>query len=115
MWLHADPHPANLLVGADGRLAALIDFGDLTSGDPATDLAAAWMVFDAPGRAVFRSALSTWSRWTGRRGCGRGGGRVEHRLAIAASSADNPEMAAIATHALTQFLLPDLRARPWVR
>ncbi|WP_431188595.1 hypothetical protein [Arthrobacter crystallopoietes] len=24
----------------------MIDFGDLTAGDPATDLAAAWLVFD---------------------------------------------------------------------
>ena len=29
-----------------GTLAAVIDFGDLTAGDPATDLAAAWLVFD---------------------------------------------------------------------
>ncbi|WP_430646785.1 aminoglycoside phosphotransferase family protein [Agromyces sp. GXS1127] len=57
-WVHGDPHPGNLLVarGAGGglRLAALLDFGDLTSGDPATDLAAAWLVFDADGRARFR-------------------------------------------------------------
>lgn len=64
-WVHGDPHPGNLLLdrdpaarsGAEGsrwRLAALLDFGDLTAGDPATDLAAAWLVFDAPGRAAFR-------------------------------------------------------------
>ncbi|WP_353826963.1 aminoglycoside phosphotransferase family protein [Agromyces sp. SYSU T0242] len=58
VWVHGDPHPGNLLVarGPDGaaRLAAMLDFGDLTSGDPATDLAAAWLVFDAAGRARFR-------------------------------------------------------------
>ncbi|MEV4512784.1 aminoglycoside phosphotransferase family protein [Dactylosporangium sp. NPDC049525] len=106
VWLHADPHPANLLIGADGRLAALIDFGDLTSGDPATDLAAAWTVFDAPGRAVFRAALAaltpvpdaTWQRARG--------WALSIGSAVAASSADNPEMAAIGAHTLAQVLLP---------
>ena len=37
-WLHGDPHPANLIF-AEGRLAGVIDFGDLCQGDPATDLA----------------------------------------------------------------------------
>jgi aminoglycoside phosphotransferase (APT) family kinase protein len=61
-WVHGDPHPGNLLLarGADGtgwRLAAILDFGDLTAGDPATDLAAAWLVFDAAGRAAFRHRI----------------------------------------------------------
>ena len=38
--------PAANLVTRGGTLAAVIDFGDLTAGDPATDLAAAWLVFD---------------------------------------------------------------------
>jgi len=42
--LHSDLHPKNLVV-AGGRLAAVLDWGDLTIGDPATDLAAAWMLF----------------------------------------------------------------------
>ena len=107
VWLHADPHPANLLVGADGRLAALIDFGDLTSGDPATDLAAAWMVFDAPGRAAFRAALTDLVPVDGATWLRARGWALSIGSAVAASSADNPEMAAIAAHALTQVLLPD--------
>ena len=43
LWIHADLHPANV-VTAGGRLAGIIDFGDLCAGDPATDLAAAWML-----------------------------------------------------------------------
>lgn len=42
--IHADLHPRNL-VSDRGRLAAVLDWGDLTLGDPAADLAAAWMVF----------------------------------------------------------------------
>jgi aminoglycoside phosphotransferase (APT) family kinase protein len=41
--VHADLHPRNVVVDG-GRLAAVLDWGDLTLGDPATDLAAAWML-----------------------------------------------------------------------
>jgi aminoglycoside phosphotransferase (APT) family kinase protein len=43
VWLHGDLHPANILV-THGSLAAVIDFGDICAGDPATDLAAGWML-----------------------------------------------------------------------
>lgn len=46
VWLHGDLHPRNVLA-CDGLLCGLLDWGDLTSGDPATDLAAAWMLFDS--------------------------------------------------------------------
>lgn len=56
VWLHGDLHPANVLVETRPlRLSALIDFGDLTAGDPATDLSAAWIFFDADGRSRFRA------------------------------------------------------------
>jgi aminoglycoside phosphotransferase (APT) family kinase protein len=58
LWVHGDPHPGNLVVTDDGTLAAVVDLGDLTAGDPATDLAAAWLVLDAPARAVFRGHLA---------------------------------------------------------
>lgn len=47
-WLHGDLHPRNVLV-QNGRLVAVIDWGDLTFGDVATDLAALWMLL--PDRA----------------------------------------------------------------
>jgi len=52
MLLHGDLHPGNLIV-RDGRLVAVIDFGDLCAGDPATDLGVAWMLFDEPWRTSF--------------------------------------------------------------
>lgn len=58
-WVHGDPHPGNLLLSSapPHGLVAVLDFGDLTAGDPATDLAAAWLVFDPIGRAVFRDRV----------------------------------------------------------
>jgi aminoglycoside phosphotransferase (APT) family kinase protein len=86
VWLHGDLHPGNLLVHA-GELKAVIDFGDITSGDPATDLAVAWMLFDAPTRERFRRAAgaddgATWGRaraWA-----------LQLALAFLAGSADDP-------------------------
>jgi len=43
-WLHGDLHPRNVLV-AEGRVTGIIDWGDITSGDVATDLASIWMLF----------------------------------------------------------------------
>ncbi|WP_069887281.1 aminoglycoside phosphotransferase family protein [Streptomyces luteocolor] len=42
-WLHGDLHPANVVV-TDGTLSGVLDFGELCAGDPATDLAAAWLL-----------------------------------------------------------------------
>jgi aminoglycoside phosphotransferase (APT) family kinase protein len=42
--VHSDLHPKNVVV-SEGRLAAVLDWGDLTAGDPAIDLGAAWMLF----------------------------------------------------------------------
>jgi aminoglycoside phosphotransferase (APT) family kinase protein len=43
LWLHADLHPANVLT-AGGTFCGVVDFGDLCAGDPAYDLAAAWLL-----------------------------------------------------------------------
>ncbi|MBR9920066.1 MAG: phosphotransferase [Bacteroidetes bacterium] len=43
--LHGDPHPRNMVI-RDKRIEAIIDWGDITSGDPAGDLAAFWMLFE---------------------------------------------------------------------
>jgi aminoglycoside phosphotransferase (APT) family kinase protein len=56
LWLHGDLHPGNLLV-SDGHLSGVIDFGDLTSGDPATDLSLLWM--------LPRSIRSRFEGWAG--------------------------------------------------
>ncbi|MBF9070805.1 aminoglycoside phosphotransferase family protein [Streptacidiphilus fuscans] len=48
LWLHGDLHPANVLT-ADGTFCGVIDFGDLCAGDPAWDLASAWLLLPDGG------------------------------------------------------------------
>jgi aminoglycoside phosphotransferase (APT) family kinase protein len=70
VWVHGDISPSNLLV-QEGRLSAVIDFGQLAIGDPACDLAIAWTLFKDESREAFRALLpldaGTWARgraWT---------------------------------------------------
>ena len=53
-WIHGDLHPRNVLV-KDGKITGVIDWGDITSGDRATDLAGVWMLF--PDRSARERAL----------------------------------------------------------
>ena len=57
VWLHADLHPANVVV-AGGALCGVIDFGDMCAGDPATDLSAAWLVLPAGSASRFFDAYA---------------------------------------------------------
>ena len=68
VWIHGDVATGNLLV-QDGRLSAVIDFGQLAVGDPACDLAIAWTLFEGESRLAFRTALpldpGAWARGRG--------------------------------------------------
>ena len=55
VWVHGDLHPANVTT-IDGTLAGVIDFGELFTGDPAADLAAAWVLLPAGGAGHFFAA-----------------------------------------------------------
>ncbi|MEU3459174.1 phosphotransferase [Streptomyces sp. NPDC006733] len=55
LWLHGDLHPANVLT-ADGTFCGVIDFGDLCAGDPACDLAAAWVLLPDGAADRFHAA-----------------------------------------------------------
>ncbi len=66
--VHGDVLADNVLVH-DGRLAAVIDWAGVNTGDPARDLMAAWTLFSGAPREVFRSAMAfddnTWERARG--------------------------------------------------
>lgn len=68
VWIHGDVAPGNLLV-REGRLCAVIDFGNTGLGDPACDLVPAWTMFEAAARQRFRDGLrlgpETWARARG--------------------------------------------------
>lgn len=110
LWVHGDPHPLNMIVHR-GRLAAVIDFGDLTAGDPASDLATAWQTFTWEGRAEFvvrysRLAGPDEALWRRARGWA-----VLYAANSLALSEDSPEFTAIAEHTIAQLLdAPDAPA-----
>lgn len=68
-WLHGDPHARNVL-SKDGRLTAVIDWGDMCQGDRATDLSSLWMLLpDIEARhaamAAYGASDATWARAAG--------------------------------------------------
>jgi aminoglycoside phosphotransferase (APT) family kinase protein len=67
-WVHGDLHGLNVLVSRR-RISGVIDFGDLCAGDPAVDLACAWLLLDRPARARLRDLLGVgdevWERGRG--------------------------------------------------
>lgn len=106
VWLHGDLHPANILV-ADGRVSGVIDFGDITGGDPAADLAVAWMMLPAEHRAAFKAAYGTTgvvpaddsALWRRARGWA-----LNFALVFLAHSADNPQLAKVGANTLRAVL-----------
>jgi aminoglycoside phosphotransferase (APT) family kinase protein len=67
-WVHGDLLPVNL-VARDGRIVGVIDWGCISTGDPATDMMAGWTMFDGAARQAFREASGcnddTWARGRG--------------------------------------------------
>lgn len=104
VWLHGDMHPGNLIV-KDGRLAAVIDFGDLSAGDPSVDLAIAWMLWPEALRGVFRANVNradpriddaTWQRARG--------WAVSLGVAYLVNSLDDPPMMSMARRTVAAVL-----------
>lgn len=60
-WVHGDIAPANLLQN-HGLLCAVIDFGLVSAGDPACDLAIAWLAFESTQREEFLQAYGSCDR-----------------------------------------------------
>lgn len=97
--LHGDLHSANVLVD-HGEVSAVIDWGDVCSGDPACDLAVAWMLFGPEAREVFRRAAgcdaNTWTR--------AAGWAIAFALVYMANEELSPAMAVIGRRLLPEVL-----------
>jgi aminoglycoside phosphotransferase (APT) family kinase protein len=96
VWLHGDLHPANIVVDSD-KVSAIIDFGDLTSGDPATDLAVPWMMLPPTAHRTFWDTYLADARYPVDEHLMRRarGWAASLGLVFCAHSADNPLMAAV--------------------
>lgn len=101
VWFHGDFHTGNLLT-VDGRLSAVLDFGELGIGDPAPDLTIAFTLMTPTSRAVFRDTLgvddATWLR-------GRGWALATGLNAYTCYAAVSPRVAAQTTRQITAALL----------
>ena len=69
-WIHGDLHARNVLT-LDGTITGVIDWGDMTSGDPAIDLACLWMLLPNEAaraeaqRAYGPASSALWARARG--------------------------------------------------
>ncbi len=104
LWVHGDVHPMNLLLGSDGGLRGVIDFGDVCSGDPAGDLAVAWLMFDAAARQRFRAQCSLSGNYDGAVWARAWAWALGLAVIFALSSDDLPQLAGIARHGLAETL-----------
>ena len=96
-WIHGDLHPRNILVEGD-RIAGVIDWGDLASGDAATDIAGIWMMFpERPAREAAISAYATPDRplSTATRKRAKGWAILFGLMLLDTGQVDNPRNAAL--------------------
>jgi aminoglycoside phosphotransferase (APT) family kinase protein len=107
VWTHGDLHPGNVLLHPDGRLAALIDFGDLSGGDPAVDLAAAWLFFTPSGRASFRAAIDRHGEYDAQVWRRARGWAVAFSVQLIAESDGSERMTSLGRAGLAAAMLPD--------
>jgi len=107
LWVHGDLYPLNM-VANNGRLVAVIDFGDITGGDPATDLMGAWHLFGDQEREVFRTAANTETRPIDDAMWERGRGwAIAHSLDILSAALNHPDLQPLAVTALERAVGSD--------
>lgn len=106
VWVHGDLHPCNLLVEAGPQgdhLSAVVDFGDVTAGDSAVDLATAWLTLDREARADFRRRVTTADASLDEHSWGRARGWAVS-IASALAVSDEPSSRTVARRAIDAVL-----------
>ena len=100
-WLHGDLHPRNILV-ENGVITGIIDWGDITAGDIATDLASIWMLFgDIVSRQKALQAYGATSEATLQRA--RGWAVLFGVVLLETGLVDNPQHMAMGQKTLSRI------------
>jgi aminoglycoside phosphotransferase (APT) family kinase protein len=104
VWLHGDLHPANILVN-NGQVSGVIDFGDITAGDPASDLSVAWMLLPLRCHDIFWSAYQAAGGRAGDALRARARGwALNFAVVFLAHSEDNPVLRHVGHRTLSTVL-----------
>ncbi len=107
LWLHGDLHPANVLVN-DGQVSGVIDFGDITAGDPASDLSVAWMLLPLGCHDSFwlayQAAGGSWVRVDDALRARARGWALNLAIVFLAHSEDNPVLRDVGRRTLSAVL-----------
>ncbi len=98
VWLHGDLHARNVIVDS-GRISAIIDWGDICSGDRATDLAAAFMLTPNSIDLVAAASGATDTAWLRARGWA-----THFAIMYLVNSDDDPVMRAIGQRLAARLL-----------
>ncbi len=99
--IHGDLHAWNVLV-EKGTITGVIDWGDVTAGDPATDLVSLWIIFDDPvAREEVIAAYGGLSSATLRRA--KGWAVYFALVMLASGQVDNPAFVLIAERTLRRL------------
>lgn len=105
-WLHGDLHPHNILT-TNGVLTGVIDWGDLTAGDVATDLAAIWMLLESSSErtaAVTAYGMDEATCWRS-----QGWAITFATILLATGLVNNPAQAEIGHHTLRRLEADNLK------
>ena len=104
VWLHGDLHPRNVIT-RDGRQTGVIDWGDITGGDAATDLGAIWMQFPPEDHGAVWEAYGTVDGATRRRA--RAWAVAFSMMLIGTGLSDDPGFLRLGHSILSRALIAD--------
>lgn len=98
-WIHGDLHARNVVV-EDGRIAAVVDWGDVAAGDVATDLAGFWLLFNDAGAR--RAGLADYGATADQRARAMGWAVLMAAVHLETGLEDHPQHARIGAAGLAR-------------
>ncbi|MFN3232631.1 MAG: aminoglycoside phosphotransferase family protein [Alphaproteobacteria bacterium] len=89
-WLHGDLHARNVLVQS-GKISGIVDWGDMTNGDVATDLGSVWGLF--ADKAARKTVLNDYGATDSQISRARGWATLIGAVLLLTGRVDNPRHA----------------------